>query len=157
MIEKEKKFLVEELPNFITALPGILISQGYLILSRDAQLRVRTIVDENNKTFGYICYKKIIGKEERLEYEYEIPFEDAYNLLEACEQKLTKYRRTIKESSDYHLDIDIYPNINNLIVCEIEYRNKFKNSYIPEFCTKEITGVKKYSNIFLAKLESQNR
>ena len=72
--------------------------------------------------------------------------EDAIELMNSTDITLRKVR--YKTLFDGNLvDIDIYEN--GLSVVEIEYQDQLNN--IPDYCGKEITGKKKYSNIRIAK------
>jgi CYTH domain-containing protein len=105
-------------------------------------LRVR-IIDDN---IGFITIKTIVSDTTKIEYEYEIPLEDAIELMNSTDITLRKVR--YKTLFDGNLvDIDIYEN--GLSVVEIEYQDQLNN--IPDYCGKEITGKKKYSNIRIAK------
>lgn len=131
------------------------IKQGYLMINEDSYLRIRI-----EREFYQICYKKIINKDEKYEFEYDVPKEDAEKLMELSELVLDKKRL------DYFLDgavmsIDIYPEKNEkepLTVIEIELINSkmsFPNIELLRekfpFIGREITGLREYSNIEIAK------
>lgn len=143
MIEKERKFLLKAWPESAKELGQI--RQGYLMLTKDKQLRVRIYDSGEFGNQAFLCYKLKVTDTERLEYEYEIPLEDAEELFEASEKTLSKLRYYIEGSTN--IVIDVYED--GLQVCEIEYDKALKK--LPKFCGKEITGNKKYSNINLAK------
>lgn len=140
MIEKERKFLLTELPKYIKN--GKFIEQGYLMLDDDKHLRVR-IIDRKE---AFLTYKKIYSDTTRLEYEYEIPLEDAEELMNSTNIKLTKmrYKSSFKGNS---VDIDFYAD--GLAVVEIEYEEETLE-YIPKYCGEEVTGKEEYSNIHIA-------
>lgn len=143
MIEKERKFLLKYMP----VLGGYfkepkLIKQGYLMLEGNKQLRVRIINDYD----CYLTYKESVSIDIKTEFEYKIPYEDAVILYDSCKYKLEKKRFTTVYK-EYHVDIDIYPSGKQVV--EIEYENELTE--IPEYCGKDITGKKEYSNIALAK------
>ena len=140
MIEKERKFILKHLPSDLYHMERIL--QGYLMFDGNKHLRVR-IIDDN---IGFITIKTIVSDTTKIEYEYEIPLEDAIELMNSTDITLRKVR--YKTLFDGNLvDIDIYEN--GLSVVEIEYQDQLNN--IPDYCGKEITGKKKYSNIRIAK------
>ena len=143
MIEKERKFLLKYLPDNAKLVGRI--QQGYIMLSPKKQLRVRIYLSGEFGNQAFMCYKSSINKTDRLEFEYEIPLADAKEMYNTAIRKLEKTRFYV-EGTD-HYDIDIYDD--GLQVCEIEYTERIRE--IPDFCGKEITGVKKYSNINLAK------
>lgn len=141
MIEKERKFLLTELPKYIRK--GKFIEQGYLMLEEDKHLRVR-IIDRKE---AFLAFKIAHSDIMRIEYEYEIPLEDAEEMLNTTEIKLTKmrYKSSFKGNT---VDIDFYPD--GVAVVEIEYEGENLEN-IPKYCGAEITGIKKYSNIEIAK------
>ena len=142
-IEKERKFLLKPeeivLSNFISQK----IQQAYLMLIDKDQLRVRIIDDKK----AFLCYKKCFDKITRGEYEYEIPLSDAKLLYNSAKYKLEKTR--YKVYSKHDTCVDVYPN--GLKVVEIEFEKDLDKKDIPSFCGKEISGMKKYSNIQIAK------
>lgn len=143
MKEQERKFKLNYLP---TGLIKQEIQQGYLMLGESQHLRVRTV--DGNK--GYLTYKILHSPENRDEYEYEIPIQDAIELLSKTEIKLTKtrYKTTFENNT---VDIDVYQH--GLSVCEIEYTEPLTN--LPDYCGEEITGIKKYSNIHIALYQTK--
>lgn len=143
--EIERKFLIE------TGVPSDLgeqklIKQGYVLLDKNKQLRVRVI---DHKAFLCLKYTK---NKVRDEYEYEIPLIDALEILSKCKDKLEKIRTTLfPHNGDYVVDVDKYPN--GLTVAEVEFKTQEAcDSFKPiDWFGPEITGVKEYSNITLAK------
>lgn len=143
--EIERKFLVKtELPSDLGQQK--LIKQGYVLLEKNKQLRVR-VIDHK----GFMCLKYTKEKV-RDEYEYEIPLIDALEILGKCKFKLEKIRTTIfPHNGEYVVDVDTYPN--GLTVAEVEFKTQeaceiFK---APDWFGPEITGNEEYSNITLAK------
>ena len=138
MRERERKFLLLYLPK---GLKKIKIQQGYLILDGAKHLRIR-IEDNSIATLGF---KTIKNKEEKEEYEYTIPLKDAKKLMSSTDVKLKKTRYKT-EFEGNTVDIDVFPDGVSWV--EIEFKRKLKN--LPDFCGKEITGDKKYNNIYKA-------
>ncbi len=145
-LEKERKFLVDEVPvHLLNSIP-IEIKQGYLMLDKESgkQLRVRIVNDE----YALIAYKFNVDIESKFEFEYDIPLLDGVKLYDNAICTITKTRYS-ETHNGLHIDIDVYNN--NLIVAEIEYDEKELDlNIIPAYCKKEITGVKEYSNIYMA-------
>ncbi len=76
-IEIERKFLVhkdkwKQLPKPA----GILVRQGYMLVRPEKTVRVRT-----KGQHGYLTIKGISAGAKRDEFEYEIPFEDAKQII----------------------------------------------------------------------------
>lgn len=125
------------------------IKQGYLMLEGKRQLRIR--IQDGKRAI--LCYKDCLSSTERDEYEFEINLEDANKLYESCQYKLDKVRYSIKKDG-IQIDIDSYPNGTEVV--ELEYQDELKDEQIPAYCGDEITGVKEYSNIYLAKKFSED-
>jgi len=143
--EIERKFLIETeiSPNLGEQK---LIKQGYVLLDKNKQLRVRVI---DHKAFLCLKYTK---NKVRDEYEYEIPLIDALEILSKCKYKLEKIRTTLSpHNGNYVVDVDTYPN--GLTVAEVEFKSQEDcDTFKPiGWVGPEITGVKEYSNITLAK------
>jgi CYTH domain-containing protein len=142
--EIERKFLIANRPVPYDGIRGKFLKQGYVMLSKDKQLRVR-IIDEKK---AFICLK-YTSTFIRDEYEYEIPLLDAIEIYDKCEYTLTKTRFTMKRK--YTIDIDVYDN--GLVIIEVEFKNADDaNTFVPlDWMGTEVTGNKKYSNITIAK------
>ncbi len=143
-IEKERKFkLIHYKGNKMT---GIFIQQGYLFSENSKELRIRII----DRTEAEICIKLYVSPTERKEFEYSIPLDDAFKLYDTCTDKLEKYRQT-RYHGNNKVMLDFYPS--GLQVCEIEYEKELTD--IPSYCGEEITGNYQYSNIMLAKSNTE--
>lgn len=143
MIEKERKFILKYMPNLGSYFnQPKMIRQGYLMLDDSRQLRVRIVNDYD----CYLTYKEKIDECTRREFEYKIPYEDAVIMYETCRHKLEK-KRFVTVYKEYKIEIDVYPSGKQVV--EIEFEGEI--SEIPEYCGKEITGKKEYSNVWMAK------
>ena len=86
-LEIERKFLVIGSP-WTNWGAGKLLRQGYLARSKSAVTRIRI-----DSEVGYFTIKgKTVGIS-RVEYEYEIPLEDAQSLLLLCEGHIIEEKR----------------------------------------------------------------
>jgi CYTH domain-containing protein len=148
-IEKERKFLLEKLPENFDKMDVFVdqeIEQGYLMFDDNKQLRVRIVFDRWINT-AFLTYKTIIDDVSRNEYEYYIPMEDAYKLLESTDIKVKKRRRWV-EVNGHEIVIDLYPD--GLLIAEIEYiTNDLDN--LPGWLGEDVTNNKEYSNLEIAK------
>ena len=80
--EIERKFLLKN--DAWRTVKGTRYRQGYLNSAKERVVRVRTIDDK-----GYLTVKGLTVGATRLEFEYEIPLEEADQMLdELCEQPL---------------------------------------------------------------------
>jgi CYTH domain-containing protein len=140
--EKERKFKLKYMPGD-GLLKSVNIKQGYLMFEGKKHLRVRIFDD----THGFICFKTIVNDQEKNEYEYSIPLEDAMELYNSTNIKLEKNRIPTQDDYGNNVDIDIYPD--GLQVVEIEF-DEFPH-VLPDYFGEEVTGQKEYSNIYIAK------
>ncbi|MEI9958680.1 MAG: CYTH domain-containing protein [Ferruginibacter sp.] len=81
----------------------------------------------------------------RAEYEYEIPLDDAKELLDKFSvAELSKNRYKIKfENKLWEVDEFLDDN-DGLIVAEIELTSEDESFVIPDWIDKEVTGQEKY-------------
>ncbi len=143
-IEIERKFLVDvnQLPQLKN---GKLLRQGYLWSSPNKSLRIR-IVD----TVAFLTIKIGTDPLQRLEFEYEIPVDDAETLLLQCSDIIEKERFLVPHSGN-NWEVDIFRGKNNgLIVAEIELTHQAQQIDIPKWITKEVTNDSRYLNVSLA-------
>lgn len=148
-IEKERKFLLKD-NKLPTGLHPVYIQQGYLMKEQKQHLRVRLM----NGFSGMVAYKHDINKEERYEFEFGTNKADATKLLELCQTKVEKLRYSTKFKGN-QVDIDVYVSANGVVfdeglaVVEIEFENVLTD--LPDYCGKEVTGKKEYSNMSIAE------
>ena len=146
-IEIERRFLLknDNWKNLITK--KIFIEQGYLSNNLDDWIiRIRF----DGKEFK-IALKKYIKSFTNFEFEYQIPHADGEKIM----SNLTK---TIKKERFFLIDqnkswiIDCFKEKNYpLEIAEIELGHETEELRIPSFISKEITGLKRFSNFSLSK------
>ena len=141
-IEIEKKFLLtgKEWKQLAT---GTAYRQGYLNSVKERTVRVRTINDQ-----GFLTIKGVSVGATRLEYEYEIPLEDANALLdELCEKPLIEKNRYKVNFNGFTWEIDEFFGENDgLIVAEIELESEDQAFDKPDWVGEEVTGDSRYFN-----------
>ncbi len=143
--EIERKFLVKEgsWRNEI----GTPYRQGYLSSVQERVVRVRTINDK-----GYLTIKGLTVGASRLEFEYEIPRQDADLLLEICEKPLIEKTRFKVEEGGFVWEIDEFFGENQgLIVAEVELDSENQDFPKPDWVLEEVTGDPRYFNSNLIK------
>ena len=140
--EIERKFLVKDF-DIEKAEEKYEIKQGYIHSESGKVVRVRTFGDK-----GYITVKVRKTKLTRAEFEYEIPYSDAINMLEnCCEGRVLYKTRYIYFYENKKWEIDIFEGKNKgIILAEIELSDENETFEIPLFVTKEVTNNPKYSN-----------
>jgi adenylate cyclase len=121
--------------------------QGYLSIVKERTVRVRTIEDK-----GYLTIKGISIGASRLEFEYEIPRQDADALLDICEKPLIEKNRYKVENGDFVWEVDEFFGENQgLIVAELELESGDQYFPKPDWIGEEVTGDPRYFNSNLIK------
>lgn len=141
--EIERKFLVD--PGkwaHVSKGTGHFYQQGYLLTDPNKTIRVRA-----TGTSGYLTIK---GKNEgavRLEYEYEIPRDEAMELLaEFADCSLSKMRYRVTVGNKVWEVDDFLDRNAGLLVAEIELQDEHETFEIPDWVTVEVTGDARYYN-----------
>lgn len=140
--EIERKFLVKD-SNFKKMCTGQLYKQGYLNSDPNRTVRLRLV---GNK--GYLTIKNKGNGLTREEFEYEIPYSDAQEILQGiCERPFIEKTRYIFNYQGHVWEIDEFHGENEgLIIAEIELENENKNFPVPEWIGEEVTYDYKYTN-----------
>ena len=141
--EIERKYLVDKNKwQQIDKPTGQLYRQGYLLTDPNKTIRVRQTTDK-----AFLTIKGLSIGATRPEYEYEIPFGEAKELLDNFSiSELSKIRYKIfVDNKVWEVDEFLGDNIG-LIVAEIELTSEDENFSIPAWVDKEVTGQEKYYN-----------
>ena len=140
--EIERKYLVNE-DEAWRSVPGTIYRQGYLSTVKERTVRVRTIGEK-----GYLTIKGITVGATRLEYEYEIPVDEADELLnELCERPLIEKRRRVLSYEGNVWEIDEFFGENaGLILAEIELEEEEQSFALPGWIAKEVTDDARFFN-----------
>ena len=145
-LEIERRFLIknDNWKEFITN--KISIEQGYLSKSLDDWIiRIRF----TGKEFK-IALKKHIESFTNFEFEYSIPRKDGETIMSNLSNIIKKERFFLKVENKSWI-IDCFKENNYpLEIAEIELSNEEEDLSLPSFISKEITGLKHYSNFSLA-------
>ena len=82
-IEIERKFVLSSIPE---GLPKLKIKQGYLQSDKNRTVRIRSLINQNNKATYYITIKGPSNSSgmSRFEYESIISNDDAEKLFDLC-------------------------------------------------------------------------
>jgi adenylate cyclase len=141
-IEIERKFLVngEAWKDLST---GTTYRQGYLSTEKERTVRVRTINDK-----GFLTIKGLTRGASRAEFEYDIPADDANQLLdELCLKPLIEKKRYKIQHDGLIWEVDAFFGENDgLIVAEVELESEDQVFTKPEWVGAEVTGDPRYYN-----------
>ena len=145
--EVERKFLVSEskLPELIK---GNTIRQGYIKTKGKSVVRLRS-----TPKASYITIKGPTTGISRSEFEYEIPREEADEMLDSlCSQAfIEKTRYKIKHVS-HVWEVDVFHGLNKgLIVAEVELESENEKVDLPDWVSSEVSDDRRYSNSNLCK------
>lgn len=148
-IEIERKFLVKNFDFIDESFNKYEIMQGYLSVNDKSTIRVRTY----NKT-GYITIKSrsTDGGISRQEWEYEIPYEHAVNLLKICQNNIIEKTRYLVKKDNFLWEIDIFAKPYSIVIAEIELNDKDINIPKPLWIGEEVTGKKEYYNSYISQI-----
>ena len=145
-LEIERRFLIknDNWKEFINK--KIYIEQGYLSKSLDDWIiRVR-LIGKNSK----IALKKHIKGFTNFEFEYSIPRSDAETIMSNLSSTIKKERFFLEVEKKSWI-IDCFKEKNfPLEIAEIELSKEEDAFNVPSFISREITGLRHYSNFSLA-------
>lgn len=147
-LEIERKFLVNSAVWVETTRPeGTLYRQGYLHSDIDKTVRVRIA--------GVKAFLTIKGKTtgaSRAEFEYEIPVQDATELLDSLANAELSKIRYIIDFQGKTWEIDEFKGENApLLLAEIELQSEDETFELPPWIAEEVTHDERYFNAYLAK------
>lgn len=144
-LEIERKYLVK--PELLK-LPeeGKKMIQGYIWSDPHKSLRIRIAGEKSLLTI-----KTGTNPLSRSEFEYEIPMQDAKELLALCNSKIEKTRYLINHK-DLTWEIDVFEGDNKgLIVAEVELYAENQEINLPNWIEQEVSKNPKYLNVELIK------
>jgi adenylate cyclase len=151
--EIERKFLVHG-TEWRQGEP-VRISQGYLSREKQSTVRVRIAGKR-----AYLTVKGRTRGASRAEFEYEVPVQDAEELMRLCaEPPLEKNRYTVKHAGAvWEIDEFLGANVG-LVVAEIELEAEDQPFSRPSWLSTEVTEDPRYynSNLIADPYKTWNR
>ena len=153
-LEIERKFLVnaEKLPAQILT-GGVKISQGYLCVEPARTVRIRIKGGR-----GFLTIKSANVGIVRQEFEYEIPLDDAQEILKLCEPRtLEKVRYKTKHAGKIW-EIDVFGGrYTGLILAEVELSTVDEKVILPRWIGAEVSEDPRYFNSNLVLTNKKRR
>ena len=145
--EIERKFLVNG-NAWRTLAQGVLYRQGYLNSAKERTVRVRTAGEK-----GFLTVKGTTNGVTRSEFEYEIPFADADEMLSGLAEKpLIEKRRFKIPAGALVWEIDEFLGENaGLIVAEIELPDEDAPFERPDWLGREVSNDPRFFNSNLVR------
>ncbi len=145
-IETERKFLLKNADWRTAAGPGVRLIQGYLPTGGAPSVRIR--ISGGGK--AYLTLKGAAHGISRSEFEYEVPVEDAGEMLrEFCGSRVVEKIRYKVPFGKSVWEVDEYLGANaGLFTAELEFASGDDNEDFaePPWLGEEVTGDRRYSN-----------
>jgi len=145
--EIERKYLLAG-DDWRSLAEGAYYRQGYLSTVKERTVRVRTIGEK-----GYLTIKGITVGISRLEFEYEIPTDDANELLdELCERPIIEKHRYKIPYGGLVWEVDEFHGVNEgLVIAEVELESDDQAIDVPAWVGEEVSGDPRYFNAALVR------
>jgi adenylate cyclase len=145
-LEIERKFLVTDDSWRRQADAGEVYKQGYFAAPRKASIRVRRAGDH-----AWLNIKSAELGVRRTEYEYEIPVNDAEEMLASlCEHPLIEKTRYHVRHGGHVWEVDVFAGDNEgLVVAEIELGDENEPFELPPWAGGEVSHDTRYYNVSL--------
>ena len=145
-LEIEKKFLLKN-NDWKRGAVGKRYRQGYLTRSDGCTVRVRVIEDR-----GFLTIKGPAVSGVKQEFEYEVPVEDAHEMLTTLSvSPLVEKDRYKIDFAGFIWEIDEFFGDNEgLVLAEIELEEVDQEFELPPWIGKEVTEDSRYYNACLA-------
>lgn len=141
-LEIEHKYLVKDDSYKSLAFQKVEIRQGYLNRLPERTVRVRTLNDK-----GFLTVKGKNTGDVRHEYEYEIPYGDANEMLTMCEPGIIDKTRYKVRFDNLVWEIDEYHGSREgLTVAEVEIPVSGFEYKKPPFIGENVTGNPRFYN-----------
>lgn len=139
--EIERKFLVTD-ETWKDPEAGVPYRQGYLNTHPDRVVRVRTMGGR-----AALTVKGAVSGATRLEFEYEIPLDDAEQLLDLCPWPLIEKTRFRIDHAGLVWEVDEFHGVNaGLVIAECELGSEDQEIVMPSWVGKEVTDDARYYN-----------
>lgn len=141
-LEIEHKYLVKNDSYLHMAESSSQIYQGYLSREPDRTIRIR--IRDNQ---GYLTVKGRNSGAVRLEFEYNIPLQDAKELLGLCIPPILEKIRYIVPFEGNKWEVDEFKGEKQgLVVAEVELNSPDQIYELPPFVGEDVTGNPSYYN-----------
>ena len=140
--EIERKYLLTG-DQWKSLADGTHYRQGYLSTVKERTVRVRTVGEK-----AYLTIKGATVGISRLEFEYEIPADDANQLLdELCEKPIIEKHRYKISYGGLVWEVDEFHGLNEgLVIAEVELENADQAIDLPPWVGEEVSGDPRYFN-----------
>ena len=145
--EIERKFLVKGEAWRSAATSQTRFLQAYVVSMEDRSVRVRM----RERDSATLTIKIGLGVLTRDEFEYDIPLDDAEQMIaNAIGIVIEKTRFTI-DHEGFVWEVDVFHGAHHgLVIAEVELKSESDEPALPAWVGSEVTGDRRYSNQMLA-------
>lgn len=145
--EIERKFLVAHDGWKKSVMSATRMRQGYISDNEDRSVRVRTCDGKTARLTIKIGKSALI----RDEYEYDIPLDDAEEMMGMALGNVIEKVRHRVTVGQHVWEIDVFGgSLEGLVVAEVELGSEHEVPRLPDWAGREVTGDRRYSNHALA-------
>lgn len=146
--EIERKFLVATDKWRKKADAGKTMRQAIIFSDGNRSLRIRSIDGKKAR----LTLKIGISGMTRHEFEYDVPYADADELLQLANGTMIVKTRYEVPHDKHVWEVDVYEGrLEGLIIAEVEMKSETENPELPSWLGREVTGDKRFSNQSLAE------
>lgn len=144
-LEIERKFLVNK-DKWTPTGTGIRMIQAYLGLDPFPIVRIRIAGEK-----AFLTIKGCSETISRPEFEYEVPVNDAMEMLSLAISEPVEKTRYEVWHEDFLWEVDVFSGKNKgLIMAEIELESESQPFLLPDWILKEVSVDEKYFNSYLS-------
>lgn len=146
--EIERKFLVANEAWKVHVKSSARLQQGYLSTNAKATVRIRIFDDAH----AVLTLKgKAVGLS-RPEFEYNVPLEDAREMMELSEPNIVEKRRHRVPHGDHVWEVDVFEGRHQgLVLAEVEMKSEDDRVALPDWLGKEVSDDDRYANASLSR------
>ncbi len=147
-VEIERKFLVKGSFHHLSV-KNVRIKQAYLSVDPEKTIRLRIVGEQAFLTIKTESLNELIS---RSEWEFEIPLNDALEMMKLCLPGIIDKTRYYIPAGKHMYEVDVFHDKNEgLVIAEIELSSENEVFEKPEWLGEEVTGNPAYYNVNLIK------
>jgi adenylate cyclase len=151
-LEIERKFLLKDDSWKSQVVRSHVLKQGYLASSPGPTVRIRT-----SDQSAFLTIKGKTTGISRVEFEYEVPMEEALELLKLSANTPIEKTRHIVKANGHVWEIDVFEGANfGLVLAEVELQSEDEQIVLPSWIGIEVSDDPRYFNSYLSEYPFSN-